>query len=132
MTCCLAGGYPDRVTPSNGRHRRAWRAIALLLIVTGWGVPLAFPHAAQNDLLCAPAAAGERGEASRLVQGDQTAQAEHCEVCHSLRSFRHAGLPSGITSADLSSARRLVSETSAPADRFTTRQLPARAPPARA
>ncbi|MBA3886403.1 MAG: hypothetical protein H0X67_11825, partial [Acidobacteria bacterium] len=39
-------------------HRRALRVLALLLLVTGWGVPLAFPHLADDDLLCAVAETG--------------------------------------------------------------------------
>jgi hypothetical protein len=117
------------VIRSNGRHRPVWRAIALALIVAGWGVPFAFPHVAEDDLLCAIADAAAAGEPSRLVGSAQTAPAEHCDVCHSLRSFRHAGLPATIASAVLSSARPLPPEATTSAEGLITRQLPARAPP---
>lgn len=104
------------------------RAFALLLLVIGWGVPLAFPHLAADDLLCA-VAAGE-GEASRLEASGGTGPADHCAVCHSLRSFRHAGLPDGVSSIVLISARALSPAIGPRLAGATRHRLPARAPPA--
>lgn len=118
------------MTPSPARLRPAWRALALLLIVTGWGVPLAFPHVADDDLLCAIAEAGGDTRTARIVESAASAPADHCEVCHSLRSFRHAGLPAAIASTGIAAARAVIPEFNPSADRVTPHRLPARAPPA--
>lgn len=111
-------------------HRRALRVLALLLLVTGWGVPLAFPHLADDDLLCAVAETGGGRENARVDGSESSRDADHCAVCHSLRSFRNAGLNGGVTSVVHSSARALAPAADARPIGATPLRLPARAPPA--
>lgn len=108
----------------------AVRVLALLLILTGWGVPLAFPHVAEDDLLCDLTESAGSGDVRRLAAADSAAPADHCEVCHSLRSFRHAGLPDGIASNVVFSARALPPAADPRLLGAAPLRLPARAPPA--
>jgi hypothetical protein len=111
-------------------HRRALRGLALLLLVIGWGVPLAFPHLADDDLLCAVVETGDGRDHARVDGSDSSRDADHCAVCHSLRSLRNAGLIEGDTSIVGFSARTLAPATGARPIGGTPLRLPARAPPA--
>ena len=109
--------------------RPALRALALLLLVTGWGVPLAFPHLAEDDLLCALGEAADgRGDA-RLEGHGPDGPADHCAVCHSLRSFRTAGLYAQLASTVMVSARLSPVIDTAGRTGVVDHRLPARAPP---
>jgi hypothetical protein len=80
----------------------AARLFALVLLVFGWGMPLAFPHLADDDLLCAVERLGEDEQAH--IGASATASADHCAVCHLQRSVRsgdpgarhHAGTLAGV------------------------------------
>jgi hypothetical protein len=106
------------------------RALALVLLVAGWGVPLAFPHLADDDAACAIVISGEKGQSARLTAALEPRASDHCAICHSLRSFRNARLDSARAATDLAQAGYVqpAAESSRPLPlRY---RLPARAPPA--
>lgn len=104
--------------------------LAFVLLIAGWGIPLAFPHAAADDLLCDSTESAGRGDARRLAAADSDAPADHCEVCHSLRSFRHAGLPDAVASNVVFGVRALPPAADPRLFGAAPIRLPARAPPA--
>lgn len=110
-------------------HRSTARALAVLLLVTGWGAPLAFPHLADDDLLCLVDIASE-GEPSRLKAAAAVASEDHCAICHTQRSFRAARLNSAQDCVVLASSRIVSPVLALGRSRPGFRRLPARAPPA--
>lgn len=111
------------------RHRGFWRAIAILLVATGWATPLVVPHSSGDDPICLVATSSE---AESRIGGFTAAapQPEHCVVCHVARSFRSAAAASGRLIVAITPGQLLEF----PSDRFggapSLVRLPARAPPA--
>ena len=109
-------------------HRRASRWLALLVLVTGWLVPLALPHAAGDDPICVPGLASE--DVTDQIDVATTAQQpDHCIVCHTARSFRSA--LSGTARAAVWLTAGVLIDTPADSSRRGPifGRLPARAPP---
>lgn len=102
--------------------------LALVLLVAGWGVPLAFPHLAGDDLLCAIAERAEGGE-TRLAEREAS-RADHCDVCHALRSFRAARVDDRATDLVLVAGGIPPAVSISGPSRPAAHRLPARAPPA--
>jgi hypothetical protein len=102
--------------------------IAALVLLTGWVVPVAVPHAADDDRACVVRQEG--AESAQLGSAGAQQQPDHCLVCHAARSFRSAQHETGRIVVRLSSG--LLIDT--PADGFgrssASDRLPARAPPA--
>jgi hypothetical protein len=107
----------------------AARVLALVLLVVGWGIPLAFPHLAEDDLLCVVGEGGSEG-ASKVGAADLTAVADHCAVCHLQRSFRSADLAGSRHAVALASALLRLPMTQQHSPQPARHRLPARAPPA--
>jgi hypothetical protein len=112
-------------------HRRssAARLLALVLLVVGWGMPLAFPHLADDDLLCAAGESQGTGDAPQ-VSGSGSAPAEHCAVCHLQRTFRSGDLDAAPDAVALDSAPLRLPGAQPHPLRPSRHRLPARAPPA--
>lgn len=108
---------------------RPWRvrAIALALLIAGWGVPLGFPHLAADDVLCIRAESGE-GHAA-VGASASTRNAEHCDVCHAQRPFRTADLAERLLTARFIAVGVPMLPPPAAARSADALQLPARAPP---
>jgi hypothetical protein len=111
------------------RHRLCSRWLAAVLLLV-WLTPLAVPHAADDDLLCAPLNASPDAPARWTTAGGDERQSHHCVICHSIRSFRTALSDCGPAAVTLTAEHGV----DASADAFhrlpALDRLPARAPPA--
>ena len=107
------------------RLRSRWLAGLLLL---AWLAPVVAPHAAGDDVLCAPSSEAE--DLLRLQPNADVAGPHHCVICHSIRSFRSALADCGPASGTL------TPEHSVPVYEMGRHRepafacVPARAPPA--
>jgi hypothetical protein len=113
------------------RYRALSQALAALLLVTGWGAPLAIPHSWGDDPICVLVQRGDSSDTSRIGGVVvSAAQPEHCVVCHTARSFRSAPTSGGRLS--VATTTGLVLDTPAGYVRRAPAfdRLPARAPPA--
>lgn len=110
-------------------RRSTARTLVLLLLGVGWSMPLAFPHMADDDLLCALGAAGAGGEDERITRAAERVP-DHCAICHSLRSLRGARLAATQITLAAASAGLALPATVAAHVGPTRFRLPARAPPA--
>lgn len=103
--------------------------LAVILLVTGWLVPMTVPHSAADDQLCAVFEGLTRGDHPSLVADSGVQHPGHCAVCHAIRSFRTTLTDSGPAATALT----LGAIVSTPADTshrsLSSERLPARAPP---
>jgi hypothetical protein len=106
----------------------AARVLALVLLVAGWGIPLAFPHLADDDLLCAAETQGPEGASS--IQSTTTPTADHCAVCHLQRTFRSGDIAGDPHAVVLASAPLLLATPQQHPFQPARHGLPVRAPPA--
>jgi hypothetical protein len=103
--------------------------LLVVLLTMGVALPAAL-HGDAADDLCEAAADDTAGESRRLQAGSYDAAAQHCSICHWLRSLRVfqtdavQPLPRPVPSA------RAVSRPAPPLRRMALSALPARAPPA--
>jgi hypothetical protein len=99
----------------------------LLLLV--WLFPLAVPHAADDDLLCLPAAGAGDAGAAWTTDGGGDRQPHHCVICHSIRSFRTVFADCGPACVGLTAEHAIdaLADNSRRAPALD--RLPARAPP---
>jgi hypothetical protein len=117
------------VTPLSFHPRSpAARALALVLLVFGWGMPLAFPHLADDDLLCVVEGPGG-GDGASVAAAAAPAAADHCAVCHLQRSFRSGDLSGRHHAVALASAPLRLPAPSEHRLQPARLRLPARAPP---
>lgn len=111
-------------------QNRSKRWIAALVLVTGWLVPVAVPHGADDDWACV-ATRGQAGEpASELSAPVALQQPDHCLVCHAARSFRSAQPETGRVVVRLSSEPFVDISADGFRRKAAHDRLPARAPPA--
>ena len=59
------------------------------------------PHAADDDLLCAPVGASPDAPARWTTDSGGAREPHHCVICHSIRSFRTALADCGPAAAGL-------------------------------
>jgi hypothetical protein len=103
--------------------------VALFLIVSGWLVPLGFPHAGEDDRACARPfeATDTPGQLDGAVGN---APADHCLACHSARSFRSALSGEGWVALWLEPGSRVDDRQLQSTVHPSIDRIPARAPPA--
>lgn len=108
-------------------HRRVLRWVAVLALVAGWVAPAALPHDRADDVLCLtdPSA----GSAAGLVGASVEAGPEHCQVCHTARSFRTAFASAERVAIWLTAGGLVEPSAESSSRRPTVDRLPARAPP---
>jgi hypothetical protein len=111
------------------RHRRSsqWLAACLLLV---WLAPFVAPHAADDDLLCAPVGASPDPPARWTTDTGGARQPHHCVICHSIRSFRTALADCGPAAVNLTAEHGVDAFADASRRAPAFDRLPARAPPA--
>jgi len=100
------------------------------VLLLAWLSPLAVPHAAEDDLLCAPSQASSDAPARFTTDGDGDSQPHHCVICHSIRSFRSALADCGPAAAGLAAEHGVDASADASRRAPALDRLPARAPPA--
>ena len=111
------------------RYRQLSRWLAALVLVTGWVVPLAVPHYADDDPICfAPLSAGDTGS-GRIDKPGAASQPGHCLVCHTARSFRSVLDSAAHGSVQLAAVGVLVTPAGLPQHTAVFDRGPARAPP---
>jgi hypothetical protein len=110
-------------------RQRSRRWIAALVLVTGWLVPLAVPHAADDDRACV-VRPDDDGSTSQLSSPGASQQPDHCLVCHAARSFRSAQPETCRIVVRLSSESLVVTSGDDFRHKSSHDRLPARAPPA--
>jgi len=112
------------------RHRHVSRWLAALILVTGWVVPLALPHYADDDPICVAAPSTDKADPGRVDKPGSVSQPDHCAVCHAARSFRsalHSAASGPVQRAAIGVVDlRIESPRRGPA----FNRVPARAPPA--
>jgi hypothetical protein len=108
-------------------HRRVRRWVAIVVLVTGWVVPVLLPHLSNDDLLCADAT--DSGRPAQLKTWDGKTAPAHCIICHAARTFGTSLAEAKPVLIGLLPGSVLVNphETFHDANRFD--RLPARAPP---
>jgi hypothetical protein len=102
--------------------------VALLLIVSGWLVPLAFPHAGEDDRACAVSFDGT-DTPGQLDGAVATPPGDHCLACHSARTFRSALSGDGRVALWLEPGFRVGDRQFQSPVRPSVERIPARAPP---
>jgi mono/diheme cytochrome c family protein len=110
-------------------HRQATRWLAALLVLV-WLSPLALPHAADDDLLCAPVSASTDVPATWTAAAGGDPQAHHCVICHSVRSFRSALADCGPAAVNLTAENGVDASADVSRRAPALDRLLARAPPA--
>jgi hypothetical protein len=102
--------------------------VALLLIVSGWLVPLGFPHTGEDDRACARSFDGS-DTPSKLDGAVADLPSDHCLACHSARSFRSALSGDGWVALWLEPGFSVDDRQFQSPGRPAVDQIPARAPP---
>jgi hypothetical protein len=110
-------------------HRAVARGIALLLLVAGWAVPLAFPHAPTDDLLCLDGLTPGGSASARLNVATGRSVPDHCVICHTARTFRTSFAEAGAAAFGLAPGAVLALWVQVPTIAAAFDLLPARAPP---
>jgi hypothetical protein len=105
------------------------RALTILLLITGWIVPLAIPHAGEDDRLCIPAYDRTDGAKVRPDATVHETAPDHCAICHSARAFRTGITQSAFVLVNLSPGDLLTALDSSALVVSARFRLPARAPP---
>ena len=108
------------------RPVRRW--VAILLLVTGWGIPLSLPHGSDDDLLCGLADAAAPLQ-SRFDEPTSQTPPDHCVVCHATRTFRSSITGDRPVITGLLPGHVLAVSGSQFSDASDVQRLPARAPP---
>jgi mono/diheme cytochrome c family protein len=112
------------------RSHRIVRWLAALLLVTGWGVPLALPHYADDDAICAVARATDHADPGRIGKLNASSPPDHCAVCHAARTFRSVLRSAASAGVQLAVVGRVEPSFGAPRHALVFDRVPARAPPA--
>ena len=110
-------------------HRLPSQGLAALLLLA-WLAPLVVPHAADDDLLCAPLSASPDAPARVAAVNGVARQPHHCVICHSIRSFRTALADCGRAAVILTAEHGVDACADASHRLPAFDRLPARAPPA--
>jgi hypothetical protein len=105
------------------------RALAILLLVSGWIVPLAIPHPGADDTLCIPASERSGAAKAQLDAASTQNAPDHCAICHSARTFRSGIAHSGFVLVGLSPGDLLGGFENPVHVTSAVVRLPARAPP---
>lgn len=108
-------------------RRRVLRWVAVLALVAGWVAPAALPHDRADDVLCLSDPLSQ--DAAGLVGTNTEASPEHCQVCHTARSFRTAFNSAERAAIWLTAGQIVESPAESANRRPTIDRLPARAPP---
>jgi len=108
--------------------RRYARSVAIILIVSGWLVPLGFPHFGEDDRACARPFDGT-DTPGQLDGAVATAPGDHCLACHSARSFRSALSGEERVALWLEPGFRVDDRQLESPVRLSVDRIPARAPP---
>lgn len=103
--------------------------LAVILLVTGWLVPMTVPHSAADDALCSPILDLGRGDQPTLLEGSGVKHPGHCVICHAIRSFRTTLTDSGPAVIALALDASIAAPADSPRRSLTDARLPARAPP---
>ena len=103
--------------------------LAVILLVTGWLVPMTVPHSAADDQLCAVVEGVIRGDQPSLVADSGVQHPGHCAVCHAIRSFRTSLTDSGPAALSLALGATVTAPTDTSQRSPSSDRLPARAPP---
>jgi hypothetical protein len=112
-----------------GHHRslRSW--VAIVLLVAGWGVPLVFPHAGEDDLLCIVGGPAGENAPARVDASGNPAPPEHCVICHAARAFGADLAGRKPVASDVLRGRAVATPPHPAVARTYFGPLPARAPP---
>jgi len=102
--------------------------LLVVLLTAGVALPAAL-HADANDDPCEALDGGAAG-GSRLTVGSPVVPAQHCGICHWLRSLRVFQTDAAEPLPQLLLAADSVTHTESPAPRLALLPVPARAPPA--
>lgn len=114
-----------RLNPRSALDRLGRLVAALLVCATGLAPAL---HAeGQDDRLCAPRSSGEAGDPVLHAAGGP--QAQHCEICHWLRSLRSFDASDAGVAAGETVATRPVPPDPRPGDPPPASPASSRAPP---
>jgi hypothetical protein len=103
--------------------------LAVILLVTGWLVPMTLPHSAADDQLCAVIDGVIRGDQPSLVADSGVRHPGHCAICHAIRSFRTTLSDSGPAATTLVLGAPVTAPTDTSHRSLASDRLPARAPP---
>jgi hypothetical protein len=106
-------------------YRRVSRWVAILVLVTGWAVPLALPHLA-NDDLCEVT---DSSRPSQLKAWDGKSAPAHCVICHAARTFGSSLVEAKPVLIGLLPGNVLAVSRETFHDATSFDRLPARAPP---
>lgn len=107
--------------------RRSSRTYAFwLLLVSLWGLP----HRADGADSCPPAGSEQHDESKHVFSSASRADAEHCAVCHWLRTIKHEFADALTAEGRPEPATRLSTPRVSAGGDGIPRQLAARAPPA--
>jgi len=110
-------------------HRSVSQWLAVILLVTGWLVPMSVPHSASDDELCSVFEGVIRGDQASVVADTGIRHPGHCVICHALRSFRTTLSDSGPATITLALGASIASPVDVSHRSRTDSRLPARAPP---
>jgi hypothetical protein len=106
-------------------YRRVTRWVAIVVLVAGWGVPLALPHLSNDDLCDVT----DSSRPSQLKAWDGQRAPEHCVICHAARTFASSLAAGKPVLVGLLTGNVLVARHETFHDASTFHRLPARAPP---
>ena len=110
-------------------RRGVRRALAILLLISGWIVPLALPHAGDDDALCIAWSDAAGATTGRLDAASTQQAPDHCAICHSVRTFRNSVAQGGFVPLGLSPGDLLAAPEHSVHLASALVRLPARAPP---
>jgi hypothetical protein len=105
------------------------RALAVLLLISGWIGPLALPHAGDDDLLCILWSDAAGATTGRFDAASAHQAPDHCAICHSARAFRNSVAQGGFVPLGLSPGDLLAAPENLVHPGSALVRLPARAPP---
>jgi hypothetical protein len=117
------------VTRLSACHRAVARGIAIVLLAAGWAVPLAFPHAPTDDLLCLDGLTPGGSASARLNVATGRSAPDHCVICHAARTFRTSLAEASAVALGLAPGAVLALWVQVPTIGAAFDLLPARAPP---
>jgi mono/diheme cytochrome c family protein len=117
------------VTRLSACRRAVARGIAIVLLVAGWAVPLAFPHAPTDDLLCLDGLTPGGSASARLNVATGRSAPDHCVICHTARTFRTSLAEASAVALGLAPGAVLALWVQVPTIGAAFDLLPARAPP---
>jgi hypothetical protein len=100
------------------------------VLLLAWLSPLVVPHAADDDLICAPLGISPDAPARWTPATGVDRQPHHCVICHSIRSFRNALSDCGPAAVSLTAEHGVDASADVSHRAPAFDRLPARAPPA--